>query len=496
MSTTQTAYDTVAYPGFTYPDTHPDRMAVMALLYGLEPAPLEGCRVLEIGCNEGANLIPMAYAMPDARFVGFDLAGTPIEYGQQRIRELGLQNISLFQADLLEVGSELGEFDYIIAHGLYAWIPDRARDGLLARCKRNLAPNGVAFISYNAFPGGHIRHMLRDMMLFRAKDIESPDVRVNESVDLLQLVAQMRPENDPYRLVVEDQLKRLRKGRAHAIFHDDLTPAYRPVHFAEFVNHAQCHGLQFLSEAVLPTPQDPCFNPEFQQSIKNIAGDDLIAQEQLLDFARMRMYRQTLLCHSEHKLQREFPAGQFQRLLFASSAESKDGETPGTKTYTLPTCNRTLQCDQPVTIAVLEQLIAEWPRTLNFDQVFSTLSENGVSNVRDASMLLLQMAVAQMIELHSWQAPVAGKISDRPRASAVIRQEARLHPYASTLWHFTLELNDPVSRSFVQLLDGTRDCKALLDALKAEFPVTPLEVLEVGIETHLKFVHRAALLEA
>src|ERR1700744_2201791 len=134
----QDIYDHAGYPGFVYADTHPDQLAVMALLYGFGPAPGGGCRVLEIACNEGANLIPMAYAIPGGNFVGFDLAPECIARGQQRIRELGLSNIRLFQADMLDVGAELGEFDYIIAHGFYAWVPEPVRDRLLAFCGKHL----------------------------------------------------------------------------------------------------------------------------------------------------------------------------------------------------------------------------------------------------------------------------------------------------------------------------------------------------------------------
>ena len=31
-----------------------------AALHGLEPAPIARCRVLELGCSAGANLLPMA----------------------------------------------------------------------------------------------------------------------------------------------------------------------------------------------------------------------------------------------------------------------------------------------------------------------------------------------------------------------------------------------------------------------------------------------------
>ncbi|HTY82592.1 MAG TPA: class I SAM-dependent methyltransferase, partial [Silvibacterium sp.] len=121
MISATNSYDAVPYPGFAYPNMHPDSLAAMAILHGLFPAPVEHCRVLEVACGDGANLIPMAYAIPGSEFIGFDMAGQPIERGQARIRQLGLTNIRLFQGNVLEVGKELGMFDYLIAHGLYSW---------------------------------------------------------------------------------------------------------------------------------------------------------------------------------------------------------------------------------------------------------------------------------------------------------------------------------------------------------------------------------------
>src|ERR1700761_4869997 len=123
-----TSYDAVAYPGFAFPGTHPSNLAAMAILHGHSPAPVANCRVLEVGCGEGANLIPMAYAIPGAQFSGFDIARLPIERGQQRIVGLGLTNIRLFEADILNVGPEIGQFDYILAHGIYAWVPEPVRN--------------------------------------------------------------------------------------------------------------------------------------------------------------------------------------------------------------------------------------------------------------------------------------------------------------------------------------------------------------------------------
>ena len=258
MPIEQDAYDAVAYPGYPYPRTHPDRLAVMATLYGLDPAPVESCRVLEIGCNEGANLVPMAYAIPGGEFVGFDLAGLPIARGQRRIAELGLTNIRLFQADLMQGDLLSGEpeFDYIIAHGVYAWVGEAVRDRLLALCRERLAPNGIAFVSYAALPGGHVRNLVREILLDGVAGTGQahgdpahgdPVQDVSRGLELLRFIVESRDEGDPLRALLEQEEKQLTRKGAQVVYHDELSREYRPVSFSSFMGHAGRHGLQYLS---------------------------------------------------------------------------------------------------------------------------------------------------------------------------------------------------------------------------------------------------------
>jgi len=493
------AYDLVAYPSFPYPDTHPDRLAVMAILHGLSPAPVERCRVLEIGCNEGANLIPMACAIPGSGFVGFDPAHLPVERGQARIRELVLTNVRLFQSNLLDVGRELGQFDYIIAHGLYAWVPEPVSDRLLALCHEFLTPHGVAFVSYNVLPGGHLRNMIREMMLYQVQGIEDPEQKAAAALEFLSFIAESRPSGDAFRLLIEEQLKQMQKRSPQAIYHDELSAIHHPLHFSEFVAHARKHGLQYLSESVLPPPTDPRFRSDLQPALESTAGDDIIAQEQVLDFVRMRMYRETLLCRAECEVRHDFPADAFPKLFFASQVASSQGEASGARVFTLPGGIR-METSHAGTIALMERLAAVWPRALSFAEIAPMLAATDLADdgalSKEGATLLMRLAVAKMIELHAWKAPVAREISARPRATAGARQEARSRAHATTLLHTTLRLDDPILRSFLGLLDGTRDRTALLDALKAEFPAIPSEQLEQGIEPSLKLLHRAGLLEA
>src|SRR5215204_3963427 len=179
-------YEDVVYPNFVHAQTHPNRLATMARAYGLKTAPVENCRVLEVGCGSGTNLLAMAANLPQSEFVGVDLSENHIKFGVQAAEEIGVTNLKLVRADLMEVDfSEFGKFHYIIAHGFYSWIPPFVREKFLEICRDNLAENGIAFVSYNAFPGCHLRLMMREMMTFHTENIESPHEKVDQSLALL-----------------------------------------------------------------------------------------------------------------------------------------------------------------------------------------------------------------------------------------------------------------------------------------------------------------------
>lgn len=467
----------------------------MAILHGLSPAPVESCRVLEVGCGDGANLIPMAYAMPGSEFAGFDLARLPIERGQSRVRKLGLRNVHLFQGDLLDAGAELGRFDYILAHGFYAWVPEAARDRLLWLCGELLTANGVAFVSYNAMPGGYLRSMIRELMLFRGQDIEDPEQEVAEGLKFLHFLAEALPESDVYRALIESQLQRMEKHSLAAIRHDELSGAYHPVHFTEFVEHARQHGLQYLSEAQLPPPTDPCYRTETISALEAVAGGDFLRREQMLDFVRMRGYRETLLCKADRVVVRGFPAEPFRRLLFASQTTPAPAQAPGASVFQLPGGIR-MESNHPAVTALLKELGRAWPSALGFEQLEPLLAETGFALDADGAALLIRLAISKMIEFRAWKVPVARSVTERPKASACSREEARRGVHATSLLHQTVSVADARVHTLLLLLDGTRDRNDLLEAMRAQFPEAADAELEAGLDPALRLFQVAGILEA
>jgi len=124
----RTSYDRVPYLSYLFRQTHPDRLATIATLFGLRPAPPDCCHVLELGCASGGNLIPMAEQLPQSKFLGIDSSIRQVRDGQSLIDELRLTNIELRCEDILGIEIDRGRFDYIISCGVFSWVPENVQE--------------------------------------------------------------------------------------------------------------------------------------------------------------------------------------------------------------------------------------------------------------------------------------------------------------------------------------------------------------------------------
>ncbi len=170
MAGSGTDYDEVEYPGFAFPQTRPDRLSSVARLLGLRSERVDGSRVLELGCGDGTNLLAMAIIRPGSDFVGIDTSSRAIATAHALSSASGISNTEFHQVAVEDLQPELGRFDYIVAHGLYSWVAPSARDALLARCRELLAPNGVAYVSYNAYPGSFLHDMAHEILEYQSRE--------------------------------------------------------------------------------------------------------------------------------------------------------------------------------------------------------------------------------------------------------------------------------------------------------------------------------------
>lgn len=499
-------YDEVPYRGSAIPQTHPNRLATLATLFGMTPAAVDSSRLLEIGCGDGHNLIPMAYALPGSRFVGIDLAAQPIAAGQAMIAALGLKNIALRQLDILDVGPELGQFDFLIAHGVYSWVPANVQDRLLALCRRHLAANGVAYVSYDTYPGAHLGKLTREMMRHHVRGLADPRQKIQQARELVRTLSQARDEGDFYSVFLKDEAERVAEWSDWSIFHDNLAPIYSACSFHEFVSHAARHGLTFLAEADYYQMHPQTSNVKAREWLQQMEGDTL-AREQYLDFLSCRHFRRTLLCHEGTRLNRDLQPGHLRKFLLASPAQPVRPEPDicsdaveefrGSK-------GASISIGHSLGKSALSLLSRAWPRALPFDELVDRARElaagPGVAaqNLADPSAraadarligeLALRTYAANLIELRVYSPRLATEPGERPLASALARLEIERGDKVTNLLHGTVHVQDTLCATLLRLLDGTRHRTALRSELGSE--------AAEGLEKNLTALARLALLES
>jgi methyltransferase-like protein len=523
------SYDEAPYPGRAYAHTHPDYMAVLATLLGLNPPPVARCRVLEIGCAAGSNLIPMALSLPEATFVGIDLSPRQIADGRRIVEALGLTNVTLLVRDVREVGDELGQFDYIIAHGVYSWVPAPVRDRLMALTKRALAPHGIAYISYNTYPGWHILGALRDLMIYAARGVEDPHERARIALALLDMLAESDSENAnafhgflaAYAGQFRSVLSRLGSLSHAFLIHDALEVVNEPVSFAQFAAHAAQHGLQYLSETEFPMVLPLGLKPETVDAIRSFSrsGIDL---EQYMDFLRGRQFRQTLLCHDHVTVRRTLRP---ERLMGMSVAALMHPETQpldlaGSEWVVFRNLHGVaFSVSAPITKAALICLAEASPRAVAFEDLVIAAQRRAVAagaSLEDSEPsalarrlggdLLRAFATAtSLVSFHLHPPTVATHPGERPKVTPLTRLEAQHGEEVTNLYHDVISL-EPFDRRLVQLLDGRHDRRALEEMMAAavtagEVPyagdaaqATSLAGLAADIEQRLNWFAQVALL--
>ena len=508
----ETSYDEVPYLELTHAETHPDRLATAALLLGMQPASTEQCRVLELGCASGSNLVPMAEALPESTFLGIDISARQISEGRALVEELGLSNLTLRQMDILDVGPELGEFDYVIAHGVYSWVPRPVQDHIFAIARRNLAPHGVAYVSYNAYPGWHTVGVLRDMLLFHAGRIEDPAERGAEGNRLLAWLAGLPEEGRTafgemlasYAASLEERLEGLDERRDTYLLHDALAAVNSPVYFAELAERASAAGLQYLAEVDSPLLMPRHLVRQVTEAFGSRA-EGVVELEQYVDFLRGRMFRRTLLCHAEARLDRAIGAARLSGLHVASRAlraPDRPDQRPGVVRFSSPN-GATLAIDHAPSVTALDLLSAAWPSTIPFDDLVDRALDatpdragGGASETLDrhralisGNLLTAHCYTAQLVELRPRPLDPVAVPSERPRASESARVEAGRGPVVTDAYYQAVRL-DEIGRRLIGLLDGTRDRAALRQDPELSGDGTEDE----GLERRLRWIARNALL--
>ncbi|HLJ50894.1 MAG TPA: class I SAM-dependent methyltransferase [Bryobacteraceae bacterium] len=494
-------YDAVAYPGFPFLQSHPSRLCSLSTLFGLHPAPIDHCRVLELGCADGGNVIPMAFDLRGSEFLGLELAETAVQKACRQIDALKLTNIRVEQMDLLDVEPEkLGVFDYVIAHGVYSWVPDHVREKLMAIMKACLAPEGIAYISYNALPGCRVRQMFRDMMQFHVRNVTEPEERISQSQELMRCFIEAYSGPNERRLFLKDEAQVMIDQGPVLLFHDELEETYHAIFFHDFVNHAERYGLQFVAEAHYYDMQPGRVPEAVVAQIDQFGGGNRILRDQYLDFIKCRTFRHSVLCHAGLKVL-EKPQPGYVRTLHAASQAVPVSAHPSLKLGVAEefrgTRGSAVKTAHPLAKAVLLVLTRVWPETRSFEAICSDVRQmlGEEPDQDEIAEILLATYTSGVIEFQARPLPCVAAVSRRPTATELARLQARQGKYITTTRHMSLEVDGDVERHIITLLDGTRDLPALAREL-APLVRQPENIVAKEFESNLAKLAKLGMLVA
>jgi SAM-dependent methyltransferase len=414
-------YDELPYRACPIEHTAPERLALASLLHGGPRLDLDaGYRVLELGCADGANLLPMAWFRRHAAFVGVDGAGTQIERAKAHAEALGLQNLAFVHASFEAADACLdGQFDLILVHGVLSWIPLAVRDTLLALCARRLRPGGLFYLNYNAKPGWNVRGMVRELVLAQTAAIAGLRARAEAARDVCRrLVEALGGEEHAYRRLMLDELVLVRDGDLSYVAHEYLAPDNHAYWRSELHALLAGHGLAYVADADFAEPwarMDDTF-------VGWLEGEGIVGRA-LEDTVDLLLYRQ--LCSpiftQAPLVRRPADAAELARLFIASPLAPTGDTDVLPVVFDHPSGLEVTVTDAGVRDALV-RLGPCWPGALRVGEAFPS-----VAAVADDLRLLQRNG---LVSLRMWEPPGPG-----PEVEALHRLEAAHGGYETSAYH-------------------------------------------------------------
>ncbi len=498
-----TDYDTIPYPSHAYRYSVPENIAAIAQIFSLPTADIHHARVLELGCASGGNLLPLALRFPEADFTGIDLSSKQIEQATALAEQFGLKNITFKAESITDLDLQDQHFDYIIAHGVYSWVPKEVQEAILRVCNQYLSDKGLAFVSYNTLPGWNAVRTVRDMMLYHTQPFETPEEKVSEARKMLHFVSEnIRAEKGPYKQILEQEIATLKNADDNYLLHDHLEYINDPCYFHSFMAQAEAHDLMYVADADLPAMYLGNQTAQAAETLTHIP--DIVRQEQYIDFINNRRFRMTLLTKKGREFTRNVQPDVLQDLYLLPNFALKEplnlealeaienldlvakrdpSVTATIKGHALCCCYVALLRAAPQALSVREMI-----------EEAKKLAPKAELEAIETDPSLLRLLFGGVIAVTAAKPHCVTTISKKPEVFVLARKQALSQHKVTDLRHETIILSDS-QRVIIQYVDGKHDLEALVQAVRAHIQKGELTITANDAPITLEDPHADTLLE-
>jgi hypothetical protein len=150
----------IAYIEGFYVQQSPARMALACLFGNVAvdlPEPDDAACYLELGCGVGIGALVTAASNPGWQVTAIDYNPAHIAIGASLARAAHLDNIRFIEADLAQLATSaqadaIPQADFVTMHGLWSWVSNEVRAGIVRLLAAKTRPGGMVHLSYNALP--------------------------------------------------------------------------------------------------------------------------------------------------------------------------------------------------------------------------------------------------------------------------------------------------------------------------------------------------------
>lgn len=478
------SYDKFPYECHPFFYTRPEHLHTIGTLFGMVPPDVQTARILELGCSSGGNIINFAQTYPESYTLGVDLSKIEIEHGIQNVKELALENIELKHLSITDIDESFGKFDYIICHGVFSWVPGPVREKIFEIASKLLAPQGIAFVSYNTLPGWNMVNTTSDMLMFHSSTFTNSYDKLSQAKLFLNFINDaLNKSNSPYARFLKQETELLFNQPDYYLLHEYLEGENKQFYFHQFINLAKSYNLNYLGEANIESMYIGNLPAKAAEKLQGI--NDIIRSEQYMDFIQNKRFRCTLLCRDNIKLSRNInintlkkfyitcnivPAIAEKEIDLTNSFESISFYLNGAKDTSISTSS-------PIMKAIFYTYSENIGNPIKLNQLLKMASKKLPKfTVEDYEGELTsnigRLIFSGYIQLFATRPHSTYEISAKPKVSNLARYQAG-RATTNKLW-ITNQINKVIplqihEKYIIELLDGKNDIKTIEQKILDKF---------------------------
>ena len=309
-----------AYPMHFHREQMPAWLHATATALGFRaPDPARPYRWCELGSGAGLTALVAAACNPAGHFTAVDADAAQIARARSIAERAGLANLDFVHADLREYAAQRGEaFNFIVSHGLWAWVSEAVRDAFLGIVERRLAPGGLLELGYMSHPGASQLQGAQRLLHEAGRHLEGgTPARASAALALLRAFADGGAGFFAEHPGASRQLDAMEREPAGYIAHEFLGAHWQPQHVADVIRAFAGVGCDFIGSATPIENIDALSIPGALQARLRILPPGPLA-ETARDLARNQSLRRDLFQRDAQRLDGAAHLDALDALVFAA----------------------------------------------------------------------------------------------------------------------------------------------------------------------------------